>query len=276
MRVVSAVSPENTSTGSEVTPLPYSTRFCRLVSPENRFPGSAPSWFPVKVMYVTAVRPAKSPAFSDVMLLLSRISSGTDARLATVTASQALTVERRFRISSCTSCVRSQMPVVWASAVAGRARPPKSASSAAAASARAERTRPRRAPARRAKPAGRAAADAVFEEGEPPRRGGRRSGGDGGSACSRARGAVMASALGARRSALGARRSALGARRSALGARRSALGARRSALGALNCNSYTRKTSFQPLRTIRTHRRVTPGSRPVNSVASDESNPNRL
>ena len=66
----------------------------------------------------------------------------------------------------------------------------------------------------------------------PPRRGGRHSGGDGGPACSRARGAVMTSALGARRSALGARRSALGARRSALGARRSALGARRSALGA--------------------------------------------
>ena len=69
----------------------------------------------------------------------------------------------------------------------------------------------------------------ICMEGEEPapRRGGRRSGGDGGSACSRARGAVMASALGARRSALGARRSALGARRSALGARRSALGARR-------------------------------------------------
>ena len=87
---------------------------------------------------------------------------------------------------------------------------------------------------RRAGPACRPAADAADVEGEepPPRRGGRRSGGDDGSDCSRARGAVMASALGARRSALGARRSALGARRSALGARRSALGARRSALGA--------------------------------------------
>ena len=72
----------------------------------------------------------------------------------------------------------------------------------------------------------------VWEEEPPPRRGGGVSGGDGGSDCSRAQGAVMASALGARRSALGARRSALGARRSALGARRSALGARRSALGA--------------------------------------------
>ena len=113
--------------------------------------------------------------------------------------------------------------VVWA--CAGRASAPESASSAAAARARAERTRPRRAPHRRAGSAGRPAADAHVEgegEGPPPRQGGRRSGGAGGRRCSRCRGAVMASALGARRSALGARRSALGARRSALLIRRTA------------------------------------------------------
>ena len=103
----------------------------------------------------------------------------------------------------------STISCAWA--VAGKASAPTSTSSAAAASARAEWTRPRRALAKRAKPAGRAAADAVDGEGWPPRRDGNRSGGDGGRCCSRARGAVMAS--GARRSALGARRSALGARR---------------------------------------------------------------
>ena len=88
----------------------------------------------------------------------------------------------------------------------------------------------RRAPARRARPAGRTAAAAVDGEGWPPRGEGRRLGGDGGRHCSRGRGAVTA-----------------------LGARRSALGARRSALGALNVH---RTDSVQPLRTREPHRRT--------------------
>ena len=116
-------------------------------------------------------------------------------------------------------------------AVAGRASAQESASSAAAASARAERTRPCRAPRRRAKPAGR---QAVRRWRAALLARARRSYGARRSALGARRSALGArrSALGARRSALGARRSALGARRSALGARRSALGARRSALGA--------------------------------------------
>ena len=71
----------------------------------------------------------------------------------------------------------SDMPILLTStsacawAVAGSARPPLSANSAAVASARAERTSPRRAPARRARPAGRAAADAVDGEGMAAPRG---------------------------------------------------------------------------------------------------------
>ena len=79
--------------------------------------------------------------------------------------------------------------------LAGRAaRAPSAASSAAAASA-GRSGGPRRATRGRARSAGRPAADSVFEEGPPPRRGGRRSGGDAGWCCSRARGAVMASGL---------------------------------------------------------------------------------
>ena len=59
---------------------------------------------------------------------------------------------------------------------------------------RAHQPAPRAGEARR--PAGRPAADAVDGDGWPPRRDGRRSGGDGGRRCSRNRGAVMASALG--------------------------------------------------------------------------------
>ena len=127
-------------------------------------------------MDATAVRPAKSPAFSDVMLLSSITSIVTVARFATVTAAQSLTPESCLRISSCTCCVRSQMPDVWACAGTGRASAPRRESHATAASTRAERTSPRRAPARRGRPAGRPAADAVDGEGWPPRRDGRRSG----------------------------------------------------------------------------------------------------
>ena len=73
----------------------------------------------------------------------------------------------------------------------------------------------RRAPARRARPAGRTAAAAVDGEGWPPRGEGRRSGGNGGRHCSRGRGAV-------------------------------------TALGALNVH---RTDSVQPLRTREPHRR---------------------
>ena len=83
-------------------------------------------------------------------------------------------------------------------ACAGRARGPARQRHATAATARAGRRSARRALARRAKLAGRPAADAVFEEGRPPRRGGRTSGG-GGQQHSRARGGLNGSRLGSAR-----------------------------------------------------------------------------
>ena len=95
--------------------------------------------------------------------------------------------------------VADQISVVLCAWAGGaRASPAASTTPASPAAARAARR------ADRTRPRGPPAADAAYVEGEepPPRRGGRRSGGAGGSDGSRARGAVMASALGARRSAL--------------------------------------------------------------------------
>ena len=84
----------------------------------NTSGGSVVRLFPYSWSLFSDERPAKSPAFNDVMLLLSRSRRIIDARWLLVTNAQSSTPDILARISSCTCCVRSQMPVfcayVWA------------------------------------------------------------------------------------------------------------------------------------------------------------------
>ena len=128
-----------------------------VVRSEKIPPGSAASPLRERLRIVSPVSPAKSPAWSELIPCLDVPKPLTPndviaARCAAVTSAQTLMPAISARITSWIFAVRSQMPVVWA--CAGRANAPESASSAAAVSAQADWTSPRRAAARRAKPAG--------------------------------------------------------------------------------------------------------------------------